>query len=162
MDMDRRGDVRILENIVPGHVWLSTSLHELATRFIQKRPKRSALPLARRRPCGLHRRHRHDVRAICAERRLLKAFGADISDPEQFRLAAAKQRRNRLLVFSRFCQVMFRFEVALYDNPKQDLNKLWWDLVEKYQEIKRPEGRTSLTSRANITYSLLRRIIRIT
>ena len=69
------------------------------------------------------------------------AFGAEVSDPERFRAAAAKLRRNRLLVFSRYCQVMFRFEMALYDDPKQDLNRLWWDLVEKYQEIKRPEGR---------------------
>ena len=71
----------------------------------------------------------------------LHGFGAEVSDPERFRAAAAKLRRNRLLVFSRYCQVMFRFEMALYDDPKQDLNRLWWDLVEKYQEIKRPEGR---------------------
>ena len=71
----------------------------------------------------------------------LRAMGAEVSNPEQFRAAAAKLRRNRLLVFSRYCQVMFRFEMALYANPKQDLNRLWWDLVEKYQEIKRPEGR---------------------
>ena len=31
--------------------------------------------------------------------------------------------------------------MALYDNPEQDLNRVWWDLVEKYQELKRPEGR---------------------
>ena len=31
--------------------------------------------------------------------------------------------------------------MALYDNPDQDLNRLWWDLVEKYQEVRRPEGR---------------------
>ena len=36
---------------------------------------------------------------------------------------------------------MFRFEKALYDDPEQDLNRLWWDLVEKYQELRRPEGR---------------------
>jgi len=53
----------------------------------------------------------------------------------------AKQRRNRMLVFARWAQVMFRFETALYSDPNQDLNRLWWDLVEKYQEIKRPEGR---------------------
>ncbi len=44
-------------------------------------------------------------------------------------------------MFSRWCQVVFRFEMALYDNPEQDLNRVWWDLVEKYQEVKRPEGR---------------------
>ena len=36
---------------------------------------------------------------------------------------------------------MFRFETALYENPDQDLNRLWWDLVENYQEIGRPQGR---------------------
>ena len=29
----------------------------------------------------------------------------------------------------------------MYENPDQDLNKLWWDLVEKYQLLKRPENR---------------------
>jgi peptidyl-dipeptidase A len=36
---------------------------------------------------------------------------------------------------------MYRFEKALYENPDQDLNKLWWDLVEKYQMMKRPADR---------------------
>jgi peptidyl-dipeptidase A len=38
---------------------------------------------------------------------------------------------------------MVRFEKELYANPNQDLNKLWWDLVEKYQMVKRPEGRNA-------------------
>ena len=79
----------------------------------------------------------------------LMAMGVNVPDPEQFRVAAAKLRRNQLLVFSRWCQVMFRFEKALYDDPEQDLNRLWWDLVEKYQEIKRPEGATSPTTPAS-------------
>jgi len=29
----------------------------------------------------------------------------------------------------------------MYADPDQDLNKLWWDLVEKYQMIKRPVNR---------------------
>ena len=29
----------------------------------------------------------------------------------------------------------------MYENPDQDLNKLWWDMVEKYQGLHRPEGR---------------------
>ena len=44
-------------------------------------------------------------------------------------------------MFSRWCQVMLRFEKSMYENPDQDLNELWWDLEEKYQGIKRPEGR---------------------
>lgn len=52
-----------------------------------------------------------------------------------------KQLRLQQLVFSRWAQVMYRFEKALYENPDQDLNALWWSLVEKYQLIQKPEGR---------------------
>src|SRR4029078_6978551 len=36
-----------------------------------------------------------------------------------------------------------RFEKELYGNPDQPLNQLWWDLVEKYQMVKRPENRNA-------------------
>jgi peptidyl-dipeptidase A len=36
---------------------------------------------------------------------------------------------------------MTRFERALYVDPEQDLNRLWWDLVERYQRVPRPDGR---------------------
>ena len=141
IDINRAGDVRILENIVPGREWLSTSMHELGHAVYSKYVG-SDLPYV------LHT----DAHPLCTEgiammfERFtqnvdwLRHFGAKIDKPEQFRAAAVKVRRNRLLVFSRYCQVMFRFEAALYENPKQDLNRLWWDLVEKYQEIRRPEG----------------------
>jgi len=38
---------------------------------------------------------------------------------------------------------MFRFEKEMYANPEQDLSKLWWDLVERYQMVRRPEGRSA-------------------
>ena len=44
-------------------------------------------------------------------------------------------------MFSRFVQVMVHFERALYENPDQNLNKLWWNLVERYQGLARLEGR---------------------
>ena len=31
----------------------------------------------------------------------------------------------------------------MYENPEQDLNKLWWDQVEKYQLLRRPPGRNA-------------------
>ena len=30
---------------------------------------------------------------------------------------------------------MFRFEKGLYENPDQDLNSLWWDLVERISGV---------------------------
>jgi len=38
---------------------------------------------------------------------------------------------------------MLRFEKAMYENPKQDLNALWWELVEKYQQVKKPKDRNA-------------------
>ncbi len=73
----------------------------------------------------------------------LAAMGVRVPEPEPFNRTTSTLRRNGRLVFSRWCQVMFRFEMAMYDDPDQDLNRLWWDLVEKYQEIRRPEGRNA-------------------
>ncbi|NVO03941.1 MAG: M2 family metallopeptidase, partial [Bacteroidetes bacterium] len=51
--------------------------------------------------------------------------------------------RLEQLVFSRWSQVMYHFEKSLYENPDQDLNKLWWNLVEKYQLLKKPADRNA-------------------
>jgi peptidyl-dipeptidase A len=70
-------------------------------------------------------------------------MGIEVPDAEATAKAGATSRRNARLIFTAWSQVMFRFEMALYENPDQDLNKLWWDLVERYQGLKRPEGRNA-------------------
>jgi peptidyl-dipeptidase A len=46
------------------------------------------------------------------------------------------------LVFVRWALMMYRFEKALYEDPdREDLNALWWDLVESLQLVERPPGR---------------------
>ncbi len=141
-DMDREGDVRVLANVVPGEEWLSTMMHELGHSVYSKYLPRE-LPFALRD--AAHTLTTEGI-AMMFERfpgnvEWLTAMDVDVPDPATFAAAAAKSRRCRLLIFSRWCQVIFRFEKELYANPDQDLNRLWWDLVEKYQEIKRPEGR---------------------
>jgi peptidyl-dipeptidase A len=66
-----------------------------------------------------------------------------ISEQEKMKIAdnCLKNLRLEQLVFSRWAQLMYNFEKSMYQNPDQDLNKLWWDLAEKYQMLKRPEGR---------------------
>jgi peptidyl-dipeptidase A len=50
--------------------------------------------------------------------------------------------RTDKLVFVRWALVMYRFEKALYEDPdREDLNALWWDLVERLQMVNRPPGR---------------------
>jgi len=141
-DMDREGDVRVLANVVPGEEWLSTMIHELGHAVYSKNLPRT-LPYALRD--AAHPLTTEGI-AMMFERfpgntKWLAALGVEVPDPAAFEAAAAKSRRCRLLIFSRWCQVIFRFEKELYADPDQDLNRLWWDLAEKYQEIKRPEGR---------------------
>ena len=74
------------------------------------------------------------------------AWLSDIAgvDPRAANEAESTARRQlswQMIVFTRWMMVMTHFERALYADPAQDLNKLWWDLVERYQLLTRPEGR---------------------
>jgi len=71
----------------------------------------------------------------------MKLTPQDPNQAAQLREACEKSNKAHLLIFSRWCQVMLRFERAMYEDPSQDLNKKWWDLVEEYQRVNRPEGR---------------------
>lgn len=141
-DIDREGDVRVLANIVPGHEWLETMLHECGHAAYEKNIPRSVPYVLRVESHALTTEGVAMMfERLAGESRWLRAMGVKVPDAEKFAAASHKLDRNKLLIFSRWCQVVFRFEMALYDNPEQDLNRVWWDLVEKYQELKRPEGR---------------------
>jgi peptidyl-dipeptidase A len=144
-DIDRVGDVRVLANIRPTEYWMATMLHELGHAVYSSKNIRRELPYPLR--TDAHTLATEGV-AMMFERfsknaDWLRAFQLEVRDRDQFNAAAARMRRDRLLIFSRWCQVMFRFELELYRDPSQDLNKLWWDLVEKYQRVTRPEGRNA-------------------
>ncbi len=144
-DIDRAGDVRVLANIVPNEYWMSTMLHELGHAVYSSKYIPRSLPYLLR--VNSHILTTEGV-AMMFERfatnaEWLKAYGVKVDDPETYTVASQRMRRDKLLIFSRWCQVMFRFEMAMYDDPDQDLNQLWWELVEKYQLVKRPEGRKS-------------------
>jgi peptidyl-dipeptidase A len=66
-----------------------------------------------------------------------------LSDEEKSSISEACVKSSRLqqLVMSRWVQVVYRFEESMYADPDQDLNALWWRLVEKYQMLTKPEGR---------------------
>jgi peptidyl-dipeptidase A len=144
-DIDREGDVRVLANIVPNHYWMGTMLHELGHAVYSSKNIPNTMPYVLRRES--HILTTEGV-AMLFERAAnsadwLEKMGVKVADPKAFNEIGARMRRNQLLIFSRWCQVMFRFEKAMYANPKRDLNQLWWDLVERYQMVKRPEGRNA-------------------
>jgi peptidyl-dipeptidase A len=68
---------------------------------------------------------------------------AGVASAEAQRIAASArlQLSWQMLVFCRWMMVMVHFERALYADPGQDLDTLWWDLVERYQGLTRPDGR---------------------
>ena len=144
IDIDREaGDIRVLCNIKPNSRWMETMLHEFGHALYEKHLDKD-LPWIIKQPA-----HIFTTEAIAM------MFGRLASDPawmqevinikpeEKQKIADACFQTLRLqqLVFSRWSQVMYRFEKSMYDNPDQDLNALWWTLVEKYQMIRKPKDR---------------------
>jgi peptidyl-dipeptidase A len=142
-DIDRAGDVRTLDNIKPDANWMNTILHELGHGVYQYYNDMS-LPFTLRDAA-----HTFTTEAIANYFGRLATNPAwmnnmgIIDEKEMNSIADDSFRALRLqqLVFSRWAQVMYRFEKSMYENPDQDLNQLWWDIVEKYQMVKVPEGR---------------------
>jgi len=144
-DIDREGDVRVLANIVANERWMSTMLHELGHAVYSSKNIPRTVPYVLRSEAHILTT---EGIAMLFERfsskpEWLRHCGVKIADAKAFAETGARMRRNQLLIFAAWCQVMFRFEKGMYENPSQDLNKLWWDLVERYQLLTRPEGRNA-------------------
>ncbi len=144
-DIDREGNVRVLANIVPNEYWTGTMLHELGHSVYSSKNIPHSLPYVLRAEAHILTTEGIAMmfERFSKQRTFLEAMGLAVDNPQAFDETAAKVQRNQLLIFSRWCQVMLRFEKSMYEQPEQDLNKLWWDLVEKYQMVKRPEGRNA-------------------
>jgi len=144
-DIDREGDVRVLANIVPNEYWAGTMLHELGHAVYSSKNIPKTVPYVLRGESHILTTEgvAMQFERFSKSRLWLEKMGIKVAEPEKFDAAAEKVRKNQLLIFSRWCQVMLRFEKSMYENPNQDLNKLWWDLVEKYQGLKRPPGRNA-------------------
>jgi len=154
-DIDREGDVRVLANVRNDARWMDTMLHELGHAVYD-------LYLDRRLPYLL----REPAQAFTTEgiaeffgRLALNPYWAQdmlaLSDDQrqQLETAMTASARMKQLVFARWCQVMVNFERELYRDPDQDLNSLWWDLVERYQFVRRPEGRNAPDWAAKIHFT---------
>ncbi|WP_238602742.1 M2 family metallopeptidase [Fimbriiglobus ruber] len=144
-DIDREGDVRVLANIVPNEYWMGTMLHELGHSVYSSKNIPQSVPYVLRSEAHILTTEgvAMQFERFGKSRAWLEKMGVAVDNPEAFAAAAKKVQRNQLLIFSRWCQVMLRFEKGMYENPDQDLNALWWGLVEKYQGLKKPAGRNA-------------------
>lgn len=142
-DIDKAGDIRILCNVKPNYKWMNTMLHEFGHGVYDKYIDEN-LPYTLREPANTFTTEAIAMifgRFASNAKWLQDMLGIDDTEKEKIADLSFKSLKLEQLVFSRWAQVMYRFEKGMYENPDQDLNKLWWNLVEKYQMIKAPEGR---------------------
>jgi len=144
-DIDRAGDVRVLANIVQNNYWMSTLLHEFGHSVYSTNNNDipESLPYVLRLESHILTTEGVAMmfERMSKKRAWLEKMGVPMADPDGFADAGARTLRAQLLIFSRWCQVMLRFEKGMYENPERDLSDLWWGLVEKYQLVRRPPDR---------------------
>jgi peptidyl-dipeptidase A len=155
-DIDREGDVRILCNIKNNEYWMEVILHELGHAVYDKYHE-IEVPFLLRRPV-----HAFTTEAIAMffgrlsrnptwMQRMLGLTDFQRRDIEK---VSSKYAQLKQLIFARWDMVMYNFEKQLYANPDQDLNSLWWQMVEKYQLVKKPEGRNEPDWAAKIHFTI--------
>jgi peptidyl-dipeptidase A len=142
LHIDREGDVRTLNNIQPSLKWMETVLHELG-HAIYELGLNEKLPWLLREPPHMIST---EAMALIAGRQAYRSqtlahMIGDVHKNELLLKKAEVSLRRRQHIFSRWVLVMTAFERELYRDPSQDLNVLWWSLVEKYQKIRKPQGR---------------------
>jgi peptidyl-dipeptidase A len=143
LDMDHEGDVRVLCNIRKNERWMSTMLHEFGHAVYDKYNDRS-LPFLLRTPA-----HTLTTEAIAmlngrmskTPEWLVKIGGLSQADAQRVSASAFKTLRSEMLIFLRWAITLVRFERELYRNAGQNLNRLWWEYVERFQKVTPPPNR---------------------
>ena len=141
-DADRKGDVRILANLNNDERWMETILHELGHAIYSKYHDPNE-PYLLREPA-----HSFTTEAIAMFFGRLsrnadwmhQMLNLPQEDYQKIQKISWEYTQSQQVLFARWALVMYHFEKQLYANPDQDLNSLWWDLIEKYQYVKRPPG----------------------
>ncbi len=151
-DMDREGDVRTLCNVRNNEYWTSVLLHEAGHGVYWTHMDRQ-IPYLLRSDA-----HTFVTEAVAIlfgdfsrEPAFLQSVGANIDDATLKSLKT--QHRLERLTFANWTQVMVRFEQALYENPEQDLNRKWWDLVRQYQGIEYARDEPDWATKTHIATS---------
>jgi peptidyl-dipeptidase A len=155
-DIDRLGDVRVLCNLKNNEAWMETILHELGHGVYDKNHDPQT-PFLLREPA-----HIFTTEAIAMFFGRLsrnpvwmqQMLGLSDQQRTEIEKVSAKYAQLKQLIFARWDMVMYDFEKQLYANPDQDLNSLWWQMVEKYQLIKKPPARNEPDWAAKIHFTI--------
>jgi peptidyl-dipeptidase A len=155
-DIDRLGDVRVLCNLKNNEAWMETILHELGHGVYDKYQD-PQVPFLLRTPA-----HIFTTEAIAmffgrlSRNPVWMQQMLGLSDQQRMEIekVSAKYAQLKQIIFARWDMVMYDFEKQLYANPDQDLNSLWWQMVEKYQLIKKPPSRAEPDWAAKIHFTI--------
>lgn len=142
-NLDFNRDIRVLCNLEPNEYWMGVMLHEFGhaayDNFIDPN-----LPFILKRPAHILTT---EAMAMLMGRQThnpawLKEV-AHIPDNEVTKslMAIRKTQAAGMILFIRWALVMVDFESAMYSKSAVNLNKLWWELVIKYQNVTPPDGR---------------------
>lgn len=143
INMNRGTDVRILGNIRKNQYWASTMLHELGHAAYSKNINPN-LPYFLRDEAHIFAT---EAIAMLMERMihhpdwLQRGLGASPKEAQNLKATLWDSLDLDKLIIARWTMLVSTFESALYNNPDQDLNGLWWKLVEDFQLISKPAGR---------------------
>jgi peptidyl-dipeptidase A len=142
--IDRADDVRVLANVVPNAQWTETMLHEFGHAVYDRGVARELPWLTR----TMHMCVTEGVAMRCGRmvhepRWLGEIAGLDGATLDALAPGLVAAHRAQLLVFCRWVLVMIHFERGLYANPDGPHDDRWWDLVERFQLVRRPDGRSA-------------------
>jgi len=156
MSMDRGADVRVLCNLRPNEYSMSTLLHEFGHGVYDLAIDRG-LPFLLREPAHTFTTEASAMlfgRLSKHAAWLTRYAGMPAASAAGAGQASRRAVREQLLVQTRWELVMIHMERALYADPEADLNARWWDLVERFQRVRRPERRDAPDWAAKIHFSV--------
>ena len=154
--MDRRDDIRVLANVRPTEYWMNTMLHEFGHAVYDQWVDRS-LPYFLRDSAHTLTTEASALLLGRLSRNaewLVEYAGVPHAEAHEAADALERARTAGLLVATRWELVMCHFERALYADPAQDLDRLWWELVERFQLVHAPAGRSAPDWAAKIHLSV--------
>ena len=156
LSVDRGDDIRVLCNLRPNEYWMSTMLHEFGHAVYDQWVDRQ-LPWLLRGPAHTLTTEASAMlfgRLSKNAAWLTRYAGMPAEEAARAAEAIARSIRSQLLVQVRWNLVMCHMERELYRDPGRDLDTLWWDLVERYQWLVRPEGRRAPDWASKIHFSV--------
>nr|WP_148302654.1 M2 family metallopeptidase [Caldalkalibacillus mannanilyticus] len=155
-NINRQGDIRILVNMDQSLFWSTALLHELGHAAYYKYIDQN-LPFVLR--CHSHTLTTEAIALLFGRMNKLLSWQKRFldMDTEQLKNTSSSIERmleRQMLVSARWIMTFSFFERELYENPDQDLNQRWWEIVQAIQFVNPPEDTSHPDWAAKMHFSL--------